>query len=219
MVKKVCDMSMDTGPNTVNQIYWNHNNHYYGFLLSHVPVDCDAALDIGCGTGEFAGRLCAICKSVDAIDSDSMAIETARHFFAKYANITFQCKKFGECELPHNYYDYISLIASLHHMDSRRSLEYAKNILKPGGILAILGLYKETAVFDYLHSLAAVPIDFMYRVVKHSSISESTETMVIIPPEETLKQIRAMMNEILPRHVFRRHLFWRYSVLWKKPEG
>ena len=33
---------------------WNHNNHYHRFLLGQVPACCADALDIGCGTGQFA---------------------------------------------------------------------------------------------------------------------------------------------------------------------
>ncbi|ARP42725.1 hypothetical protein GTHT12_01174 [Geobacillus thermodenitrificans] len=31
-----------------------------------------------------------------------------------------------------------------------------------------------------------------------------------------LKDIRKIVNSILPNAIIRRHLFWRYSLIWKK---
>jgi hypothetical protein len=36
---------------------WDHNRHYYAYLLSHVPEGCGSALEIGCGTGSFTRLL------------------------------------------------------------------------------------------------------------------------------------------------------------------
>lgn len=32
---------------------WDHNSHYYSFLLAQLPRRCARALEIGCGTGAF----------------------------------------------------------------------------------------------------------------------------------------------------------------------
>jgi SAM-dependent methyltransferase len=36
---------------------WDHNRHYHGWLLRRLPAECRSALDVGCGTGDFAGLL------------------------------------------------------------------------------------------------------------------------------------------------------------------
>ena len=36
-------------------------------------------------------------------------------------------------------------------------------------------------------------------------------------PTETLREIRAACQELLPGAVIRRHLLFRYSLLWRKP--
>src|SRR5688500_4071077 len=36
---------------------WDHNRHYHPFLLRSLPARRERALEIGCGTGEFARLL------------------------------------------------------------------------------------------------------------------------------------------------------------------
>ena len=53
---------------TLDDEGWTANNHYHDFLLSHVPQNCDNALEIGCGTGAFARLLAKRSKRVIALD-------------------------------------------------------------------------------------------------------------------------------------------------------
>lgn len=36
---------------------WEHNKHYHNFLNNFIPRNCNKALDIGCGVGEFTRLL------------------------------------------------------------------------------------------------------------------------------------------------------------------
>lgn len=38
------------------------------------------------------------------------------------------------------------------------------------------------------------------------------------PPPVTYPQMRALAAEILPGSQYRRHLLWRYSITWRKPQ-
>jgi SAM-dependent methyltransferase len=196
---------------------WNHNNHYQPFLLAQVPLGCAAALDIGCGRGEFAGRLASICVAVDAIDPDPVAIAYARRTCASLPNITFHHSSLDDCPLLLGHYDYVSAVASLHHLDLVPALERIKCLVRPGGILAILGLYKEATLNDWMHSALAAPVHLAYSYVYRSRGAEPEPRMATRPPEETLREIRTAMDAILPGHRFRRRLLWRYSVVWNKP--
>jgi len=35
---------------------WTANNHYHGFLLKHVPANCEYALELGVGLGLSRGN-------------------------------------------------------------------------------------------------------------------------------------------------------------------
>ena len=195
---------------------WDHNSHYHAFLLAHVPPQCGAALDVGCGTGAFARRLAAVCGAVDAIDADPRAIDHARRAHAACANLRFHCRRFEEGALPAGGYDFVSAIASLHHMDMAPALREMARLLKPGGVLAILGLYREATIGDALRSALAVPVNHLYRLVRRGA--GAAADMVTRQPQLALGEIRETLDRTLAGHRFRRHLFWRYSVVWIKPE-
>ncbi|MDX6560076.1 MAG: hypothetical protein QOF72_3125 [Blastocatellia bacterium] len=44
------------------------NDHYHNFLLRQLAVDCQDALEIGCGKGEFSRRLAEKSRRVLALD-------------------------------------------------------------------------------------------------------------------------------------------------------
>src|SRR5215471_19796284 len=53
---------------------WNHNIHYYDFVLRLAAPGCARALEVGCGQGLLARRLAKRCEEVIAIDIDSNVI-------------------------------------------------------------------------------------------------------------------------------------------------
>ena len=44
---------------------WTANNHYHDSLLKHLPLNCENALEIGCGTGAFARDLAKGLRASD----------------------------------------------------------------------------------------------------------------------------------------------------------
>ncbi len=146
---------------TKHRLPWNHNNHYHAFLLTHVPNECEVALDIGCGVGEFASRLAQVCKTVEAIDPDRQAIDCARTLWNAYPNVRWHAHPFEGNSWTAAGYGFVSAIASLHHVELAPMVAHMKRLLKPGGVLAILGLYKETTISDLLYSAAAIPVNFI----------------------------------------------------------
>lgn len=43
--------------------------------------------------------------------------------------------------------------------------------------------------------------------------------MPVLDPTETLPEIRAAADECVPGALLRRRLFWRYTLLWRRPPG
>jgi 2-polyprenyl-3-methyl-5-hydroxy-6-metoxy-1,4-benzoquinol methylase len=54
------------------------NNHYHNFLLRQLPDDCQNALEVGCGKGEFSRRLAERSQRVLALDLSPEMIRIAR---------------------------------------------------------------------------------------------------------------------------------------------
>ncbi|MCZ0992502.1 class I SAM-dependent methyltransferase [Streptomyces noursei] len=138
---------------------FDHNDHYHRLLLRQVPRSCTAALDVGCGTGRFAQRLTALGIEVDAIDPAPEVIAQARAHAERSGGAhapRFRRASATDIELPQGHYDFVSCLASLHHMpfDTVAAL---RDALAPGGVLAVLGCYAERGWRDWTWSLAAAP--------------------------------------------------------------
>lgn len=194
---------------------WNHNSHFHNYLLRQLPSQIDRALDIGCGLGVFAWKLAAQSNHVDAIDSDRAILNEAS-IYHHAANISYQNADFLEADLPEDAYDAIVSIASLHHMDLETALKKMKMLLRPSGKLIILGLYQERTILDYIYSLISVPLNIFYANWHRPSIVTSTSIAPTRPPQLSLQQIKAAANTLIPGFRLQRHLFWRYSLIWRK---
>jgi len=103
-------------------------------------------------------------------------------------------------------------------MDLQPTFKSLKQTLEPNGVLAILGCYRESTVADLLWSMLAVPVNLAYKRIKRLNSSTVVPEMVIEPPTQTIRDVKTAADELLPNHTFRRHLFWRYSIVWTNCE-
>lgn len=59
---------------------------------------------------------------------------------------------FMSCEPAGRRFDLITFVASLHHMPLRPALERARDLLRPNGLIAVVGLSANKTVRDWLWS-------------------------------------------------------------------
>ena len=195
--------------------YWNHNVHYQPVILRAVPAGCAAALEVGCGDGLLARRLAERCAEVTAIDRDARMITLAREGAQKQApgRVTFVEADYLAYPVPAASFDFACANTSLHHMDFQQALTAMARALRPGGRLAAVGLAADGSIGDYLASGPGLPVDWLYRAVYQRGESGTP----IRDPEMTWAEVRATARRLLPGVRYRRHLLWRYSLLWTKP--
>ena len=201
---------------------WNHNNHYHPFLLEQLPLSCQAILDIGCGTGEFSRHLSQRADKVIAIDLSPKSIEVAKQCSRQYTNINFQVADVSQWEFPQEEFDAIVSIATVHHLLIVDLLPKLKAALKPGGILAILDLLQQEFFQDIFSDIVAVPLNWWFLKTKNSNIQQSPEAIAAMQEHLrtdkylTRSQIHKIYTDFLPEATIKKHLFWRYSVVWQK---
>jgi SAM-dependent methyltransferase len=205
---------------------FDHNDHYHRLLLRQAPRSCGAALDVGCGTGRFARRLAHLGVVVDAIDPSEEAIAEARALSGRIAggrNPRFQLANVTDVELPRDHYDFISCLASIHHMPFD-TVAVLRDALAPGGVLVILGCYPEKTRLDWAWSLAAVPVNAVAGLVValkdrfRPAAAATGREQVKAPvrqPTVPLLQIRREAAVLLPGCSIRRLLFWRYLLVFR----
>ena len=192
---------------------WNHNSHYHDILLASIPYPCARALDVGCGLGTFARRLATRVDRVDAVDAEGDVIHQARERSQDNARIRFVEADFMTWTADEPY-DFISMIAALHHLPFDDALAKATTLLRPGGVLGVIGLHRaETFVHMGIRSLVGYPVSAFYRVTRPTSRVGAP----IRDPAMTLSEIRRGAEALLPGATIQRHVLWRYSMIWVRP--
>jgi 2-polyprenyl-3-methyl-5-hydroxy-6-metoxy-1,4-benzoquinol methylase len=202
---------------------WNHNRHYHRYLLGRLPAEKALVLDVGCGAGDFCRALAPLCGAVIGIDVSPAMIREARSR-TDSTKVEYRVQAAEEClGGVTEKYDAIIAIASLHHMDMDLFFAKAKGALKPGGVLMVLDLYEPRSIFDYALSLFAVPANIVFSLVKNGRIGASKEEKEAwrdhnrYDSYSSLRDIASSASRILGRASIRRHLFWRYSLIYAKP--
>ncbi|MBN6056893.1 class I SAM-dependent methyltransferase [Nonomuraea sp. RK-328] len=190
---------------------WNHNIHYHPHILGAVPDGAQRALDVGCGEGMLARELRRAVPHVTGVDLDAPSIERARAYLddVDYILGDFLTHPFEPAS-----FDVVASVATLHHMDAATGLARMRDLLRPGGLLAVVGLARSTMPNDLPRNLAGVVVGAAHRARKglwrHSSPT-------VWPPPVTYRQMRDLAAEILPGSEYRRHLLLRYTITWRKP--
>ncbi len=200
-----------------------HNDHYHTFLLKHLPSSCHRALEIGCGTGNFARRLAALSEQVLAMDLSPEMIRLARERSAEFPNIEFQLADVREVPLNLASFDCIATIATLHHLPLTEVLQKMKAALKPGGVLLVLDLFEPAGLADSLSNLLAIPVSVSLRLIHHGRLLPRRDERDAWAAHEvhdlypTIPEVQALCASVLPGAQIRKHLLWRYSIVWQKP--
>ncbi|WP_019507898.1 bifunctional 2-polyprenyl-6-hydroxyphenol methylase/3-demethylubiquinol 3-O-methyltransferase UbiG [Pleurocapsa sp. PCC 7319] len=206
-----------------DQNEWDHNNHYHQFLIKQLPGECHTVLDLGCGVGKFSRLLARYTDEVVAIDLSPKSIEVAEQRSTGFTNIDFQVADISQWQFPPAHFDAIASIATVHHLTLEDLLPKLKASLKPGGVLIILDLLKHHNIQDTLIDLIAIPQNWWFLATKNQHIQPSPEAVEAmrehLRTDEYLNfsQVKKIYTNSLKTPKIRRHLFWRYSVVWDKP--
>jgi len=206
---------------------FDHNDRYHRLLLRQVPRGCRTALDVGCGTGRFARRLARRGIQVDAIDRSAEVIRAARAASPPPAGgggVRYLLADVTTVELPAGRYDYISCLASIHHVPFA-TLASLRAALAPGGVLAVLGCYRQSTAADFAVFLVAAPVNAAARLAvaaleraRHGRPGEELPRPPVTPALMTLGQVREAAAALLPGCAVRRLLLWRYLLVFRCPQ-
>jgi 2-polyprenyl-3-methyl-5-hydroxy-6-metoxy-1,4-benzoquinol methylase len=192
---------------------WNHNIHYHPLLLNAVPTGASNVLDVGCGDGMLVRQFSRRCGTVVGIDSDEASIELANRSSTR-ANERFVCADVMTHSLEVASFDAVVSVAALHHLDTNAALRRLASLARPGGILAIIGIGRPDFIRD-LPWLATGTIATRVHQARKGLWEHSAP--IVWPPPHTNAQVKRIASAELPGAVFRRHILWRYSLIWKKP--
>lgn len=187
-----------------------------------MPNPCRRVLDLGCGTGEFSRLLASRVESVVAIDLSPKSIEIAKERSKHLTNVDFCVADILQWNFPAEEFDAIVSIATVHHLSIETLLPKLKNALKPGGVLIILDLLAHDTLRDFASDFIAVPLNWLFQKTKNRYITPLPEAVAAMKEHTrtdsylTLSEVRRIYPRFLGKVTIRKHLFWRYSVVWEK---
>ena len=192
---------------------WNRNNHYHGLVLQAVPPGSRLGLDVGCGTGLLARRLARHCELIIAIDAHADTLSRAAATTGSDSRVAFVLGDVMTHAFAADSFDFISAVASLHHLPLEPALGRFRDLLRPGGVLVVIGLYRLRTPTDFAVGVLGKLAGWWWRCT--NPFDEVTAP--IREPDDTLGDIRAAAEKILPGASVQRQLLFRYSLFWRKP--
>jgi hypothetical protein len=89
-----------------------------------------------------------------------------------------------------------------------QALEKMASLLRPGGVLVVLGLSREVGLTDTAVALVAAPVNVFYALDRGWS-----ESCALIKPDNmSLQEIRETVSSNLPGACLRRLLLWLFQT-------
>jgi SAM-dependent methyltransferase len=191
---------------------WNHNTLYHRVILDAVPAGCRRALDVGCGEGTLTRELRQLVPEVVGIDIDQASIAAAQaHPGAR--DIRYEADALT-CGFAPASFDLVTAVASLHHMDAEPALRRLGDLLPPGGILVVIG-FAHSSLRDLPIDIAAIMPNRLRR--PRSPYWQHPSPTAWAP--HSYASMRRIAARVLPGARFQRRLYWRYSLVWVKPQA
>lgn len=203
---------------------WNHNVHYHRLVLAAVPAGARRALDVGCGHGRLAQELASVVPHVVGLDRDAPTLAVARGRDGSGGRVGLVRGDIMTAPFEPASFDLVAAVASLHHVDEAAGLRRMADLLRPGGRLVVVGLARETVGGMPVAAASVVAHQWHHRwrhrrprAAARSAMPSGSTAPIVWPPPRTYPQVRRLTERLLPGARFRRHLLWRYSIVWTRP--
>lgn len=207
-------------PQLPERVWWDHNAHYHRWLLRQLPPLSERVLDVGCGSGRLACALSARAEHVDGLDRSPVMLEQARRRCPEAHNLTWLQGDLLDHAVPLYSlgYDAITAVSSLHHMPLQPALQRLAELLRPGGVLIVVGHYRLATAGDRALELVRLPANAAVGValaLRGRAGKPDDDGMPVLPPSSTFADVQAAAIALLPGATLRRGLFWRYLLTWR----
>ena len=143
------------------------------------------------------------------------AASTTRQPSQDEADVSFRCAAFEAFEAQPCSLDAVIFVASLHHMEGEAAIRKAKELLKPGGRLLIVGLAAPSGPGDLvLEALRVLPARLGTALHRARSSEELGLAVNYALPK--MGEVRALVRRELPGAKLRPGLYYRWLLRWTK---
>jgi SAM-dependent methyltransferase len=155
---------------------------------------------------------------VVGIDLSPEMTRLARECCAGHDNVDIRIGDFMSLDWGDERFDCIFAVAVLHHLPLIHAVERIKDLLEDGGTLVIMDLVANAGIRDLVLGGAAWLIRGLESLgrPRNPELERAWSEHGCGERYETMSRIRRCCRVALPGAKIRRHLFWRYSVVWEE---
>lgn len=193
---------------------WNLNIRYHRTVLDALPSGARTALDVGCGDGvltfDLARRgLCAV-----GLDSDAASVRRAASARRTSTATHFVVGDLLSAPFKPGSFDVVASIAMLHHVDAVAGLRSMRQLVRPGGVLVIVGFARPSSIGDRARAIVGHALK---RAMQLRGRYWEHRAPTIWPPPQTSSELATLVDRELPGATFRNALSGRYVAIWERP--
>ena len=193
---------------------WNLNIQYHRVVLDAIAVHARTALDVGCGDGLLAFDLAARGLRVTGVDSDTASIQRASADDRASDATRFVVGDFFTFPFEAGSFDVVASIATLHHVDAQAGIRRMRALVRPGGVIVIVGFATSSDIGDRARAIAGGllkrSMQLLGRYWEHNAPT-------VWPPPLSSREMAALIERELPGAKFRKLLSNRYVAIWIQP--
>ena len=193
---------------------WNLNIRYHRVVLNAIPSDARTALDIGCGDGLLTFDLAERGLQVTGIDPHEPSIERARADKRVTTSTRFVVADLFDNPFEPGSFDMVASIAMLHHVDAEAGVRRMRELVRPGGVVVIVGFAGPSTVADHVRAAAG---QLLKQSMKLRGRYWEHHAPVMWPPPLSSKQMAALVERELPGATIRHVLSNRFTAVWTRP--
>jgi 2-polyprenyl-3-methyl-5-hydroxy-6-metoxy-1,4-benzoquinol methylase len=190
---------------------WDRQIQYHQCLLDAVPAGASRVLDVGCGEGLLTRRLAAQVGTVIGMDVDRPIIDLARSVTPD-ANVEYVLGDMLHPPFRPATFDAVVSVMALHHVDAAMGLQCMSELLRPGGVLGIIGVARST-VSDLSWNAAGLVATSVHRLTKQEWPQAAP---MCWPPPLSYREMRRVAAATLPASHYQRRVLFRYTLTWTK---
>lgn len=146
----------------------------------------------------------------------------ARARSGEFENLEFEIADAMTWNFPQSHFDFVCSIATLHHLNQRELLMKIRESLKAGGVLVVLDLVESDSLIERFCDVVALGVSGGLRLIHNGRLQPPAEVRKAWEHHGkhdsylTMRQVRALADELLPGSTAKRCLLWRYLLVYQK---
>jgi SAM-dependent methyltransferase len=161
----------------------------------------------------LAARLAEFIPSVVGLDAHSEQVDGAAASYIA-PGLRFELGDVLTTSLTDEPFDFVACSSTLHHLPLEAGIQRLLDLTAPGGTLVIVGLANNSTASDWaLEVLRLIPVR-----IARARRGWHEHGAPKLDPSATISVMRSALLAAFPGSTFRRRLYWRYTLVWNKPD-